>query len=341
VFATAGNLGSLIRLARIISIARHCNADKATRINSTVGNMMRMLPSSPTSASGPSPSATEREARRHALGTFLRAYRDRLQPEDVGLKRRERSRVKGLRRHDVADIAGVSVTWYTWLEQGRNIHVSVEAIDSVCRALQMDEDAHRYARFLTGTPLVEMRSTLTEPRPDLVALLDELLPLPACITTGPDDLLAWNVSFCNLFGNPADLPLERRNTHWLHLNSEVLRNGIHDRERQALASTGRLRAESARYINDSRFQQVIEMLCEEDEQFRDQWESGHVEEHHGPHIETLDHPAAGKLCLQELHLRLVEEPALNLILFRPTDDETRAGLLSLVASAALDAAGRT
>lgn len=282
-----------------------------------------------TSESARAARLAQREARRRALGTFLRAHRGRLQPEDVGLKRRERTRVPGLRRHDVADLAGVSVTWYTWLEQARDIHVSVEAIDAVCRALRMDEDSHRYVRFLTGVPLVENRSTVTRPRPDLVELVDDLLPLPACITTGPDDLLAWNQGFCNLFGNPEELPAERRNTHWLYMNSDLLRHGIRD-EHAALASVGRLRAESAKYINDSRFQQVIEMLCQEDEQFRAAWQAGYVQEHHGPHVETLEHPTAGELRLQEFHLRLVEEPAMNLIIFRPADDHTRAALRSLV-----------
>jgi hypothetical protein len=271
----------------------------------------------------------ERQARRSALGAFLRVHRARLQPEDVGLERRARTRVPGLRRHDVADLAGVSVTWYTWLEQARDIHVGADAIDAVCRALRLDEDSHRYVRFLTGAPLVETRSTLTRPPPDLVALLEDLLPLPACITTGPDDLLAWNRRFCSLFGDPADLPADRRNTHWLWMNSDLLQHGVHDRERQALASVGRLRAESARYLSDRRFQQVIEMLCQEDEQFRNTWEDGHVQEIHGPHIESLEHPSVGELRLQEFHLRLVEEPALTLIVFRPADDDSRAALLAL------------
>jgi hypothetical protein len=302
-----------------------CKSRKAT---STAGNMILVTSTLTTSAADRAAIAAQRESRRRVLGTFLRAHRGRLQPEEVGLKRRERARVPGLRRHDVADLAGVSVTWYTWLEQARDIHVSVEAIDAVCRALRMDEDSHRYVRLLTGVPLVETRSTVTRPRPDLIELVNDLLPLPACITTGPDDLLAWNLGFCNLFGNPDDLPAGRRNTHWLYLNNYLLRHGIRD-EHSILASVGRLRAESARYINDPRFQQVIEMLCWEDEQFRDTWQAGHVEEHHGPHVETLEHPTAGELRLQEFHLRLVEEPAMNLIIFRPADDHTRAALPSL------------
>ena len=99
--------------------------------------------------------------RRDDLAQFLRSRREQLQPEDVGLPRRGPRRVKGLRREEVAHLANVSITWYTWLEQGRDIHASAQSIDAVCSALRLDEDAWRYVRGLAGKPLDARRTSPT------------------------------------------------------------------------------------------------------------------------------------------------------------------------------------
>jgi transcriptional regulator with XRE-family HTH domain len=152
-------------------------------------------------------------SRQKELGRFLSARRSELRPEDVGLESRGRRRVTGLRRHEVADLAGVSVTWYTWLEQGRDIHVSIQALDAVSRALRQDSDEWRYMRSLAGIPVPEALAATQELRKDLREFLDDL-SYPACATTGPSDLIGWNAAFSAVFGDPADLPPARRNTQW-------------------------------------------------------------------------------------------------------------------------------
>src|SRR5438477_4898166 len=139
---------------------------------------------------------------RRELASFLRARREGLQPEEVGLPRRGRRRVKGLRRHEVADLAAVSDTWYTWLEQGRNINVSAHLLDAVTRALRLDEDAWRYVRRLAGVPVIDPKPSPNEASEELRGLVEDMLPSPACLTTGPFDFLAWNRAYAEVFGDP-------------------------------------------------------------------------------------------------------------------------------------------
>src|SRR5688572_25443529 len=121
-------------------------------------------------------SRPEEQARRDELAAFLRARRESLQPEDLGIPRRGRRRVEGLRRHEVADHAAVSVTWYTWLEQGRDIRTTPQVVDALARALQLDADGHRYLRRLAGMPLTNPESEQPDADPSLVGMVDALLP---------------------------------------------------------------------------------------------------------------------------------------------------------------------
>ena len=101
------------------------------------------------------------EERRKEIGDFLRQKRKQVQPADVGLPAGARRRTPGLRREEVAQLAGISVTWYTWLEQGRDINVSQPVLESVARVLQLDQAERNY--FFT---LATSRPPLSSPSPD-------------------------------------------------------------------------------------------------------------------------------------------------------------------------------
>jgi transcriptional regulator with XRE-family HTH domain len=267
-------------------------------------------------------------SRQKELGRFLSARRSELRPEDVGLESRGRRRVTGLRRHEVADLAGVSVTWYTWLEQGRDIHVSIQALDAVSRALRQDSDEWRYMRSLAGIPVPEALAATQELRKDLREFLDDL-SYPACATTGPSDLIGWNAAFSAVFGDPADLPPARRNTQWLAMNGDLVRNGSVKEDEGFGDSVARLRAEAARYPGDPRFEAVVQELCG-DEKFRAAWNGHQVRQFHGPHVETVHLACVGEMRFQEYLLRPVDEPALTLIMLKPADNATRRRLAALL-----------
>ncbi|MFG1924666.1 helix-turn-helix domain-containing protein [Cryptosporangium sp. NPDC048952] len=110
-----------------------------------------MRPSADMRDDGQPPSRTASDrARREELAAFLLARREALQPEDLGIPRTGRRRVKGLRRREVADAASVSVTWYTWLEQGRDIGATRQAIEALARTLRLDDSDHRCLQRLAG-----------------------------------------------------------------------------------------------------------------------------------------------------------------------------------------------
>src|SRR5690625_4439658 len=150
---------------------------------------------------------------RRQLGDFLRARRERLSPEDVGLPATARRRTPGLRREEVAVLAGVGVTWYTWLEQGRPINVSLQVLMAVGRTLQLDAGETRHLQRLAG-----MRVSPTEPGacdPDLAAaflpVLEKLDPYPACLQTPWFDVVVYNRSYRFLFTDLDRVPPGERN----------------------------------------------------------------------------------------------------------------------------------
>ncbi|MEW9552390.1 helix-turn-helix domain-containing protein [Nonomuraea sp. NPDC050783] len=150
------------------------------------------------------------DALRRELGAHLRAAREQVRPEDVGLGGGGRRRTPGLRREEVAALAGVSVAWYTWLEQGR-VSTTRQVLDAVCRVLAMDQAAHRHTLALAGftppTPLAR-DTTIGEPTR---ALLSSWADVPAAAVDTRFDIMATNAAYRGVWGDPADAPAERRN----------------------------------------------------------------------------------------------------------------------------------
>src|SRR5262249_10848089 len=130
----------------------------------------------------PSEWSAMQEARRDELAVFLRARRAGLGPADVGLpddSSSGRRRTPGLRREEVAQLSGVGVTWYTWLEQGRDISASGQVVDALARALLLTPDQHRHLRELAGLPPPEPPAPTGELMPRLQRLVHAAAPSPA------------------------------------------------------------------------------------------------------------------------------------------------------------------
>src|SRR6478736_1419574 len=140
------------------------------------------------------------ETQRRQLIDFLKGCRARLSPSQVGLPDTNRRRTPGLRREDVAALAGVSVTWYTWLEQGRDIQVSADVLERVCATLRMSPDEREYL-----FTLVQHR-----PAPIKATRILDALGVPAVMMTARWDVIAWN-ELTRLFRDYSALPRDRRN----------------------------------------------------------------------------------------------------------------------------------
>src|SRR5580698_4786405 len=152
--------------------------------------------------------------RRHELAGFLRSRRERILPQQVGLPPAARRRTPGLRREEVATLAGVGVTWYTWLEQGRDINASPQVLDAVARTLLLDPHEREHLFRLADTPDGNGQGDCGSLPPTAQLLLDQLEPYPACVRNARYDILAFNTAYENLMGPLRNVPFDDRNSLW-------------------------------------------------------------------------------------------------------------------------------
>lgn len=197
----------------------------------------------------------DRGTQRTDLADFLRTRRARLSPEEVGLPAGVRRRTPGLRREEVALLADVGITLYTFLEQGRPIAVSAEALGAVARALQLDiaETAHLFA--LAGRPSPDPGQE--EVPANVRAMIEGLGPNPAYIVDACWDILAWNEAETALVPAMAEMHPEERNALWLFFGRPE-RTWIVGWERHAREALSHFRLDYGRRRGDPRFAAVIE-----------------------------------------------------------------------------------
>ena len=161
--------------------------------------------------------------RRAELAEFLRSRRERLSPEQVGVIYLGRRRTPGLRREEVAQLAGMSTTWYTWLEQGRDINVSDQVLDSLSRTLRLDHDERSHLFTLAGTRDPATTAECDAVTPQMRDVLAKLDPYPACVQGGKYDLLAYNTALRWLFRDLDAIPTDQRNCVWLTFTDPTFR----------------------------------------------------------------------------------------------------------------------
>src|SRR4051812_26672523 len=190
------------------------------------------------------------QARRSELADFLRLRRGLVSPQSAGLEANGRRRTPGLRREEVAQLAGVGLSWYTWLEQGRDIKPSAQVLDALARVLELDggERAHLFHLARVELPLPDA-DYLHEAPPDLRALVDALVPHPAYLLTPRTDVRGWTRAAATFLGTPPAGPDGPPNLLWW-LFTEERGEQWDDTGRNMLA---RFRAEHARRIGDPGF----------------------------------------------------------------------------------------
>jgi transcriptional regulator with XRE-family HTH domain len=291
-----------------------------------------MPPPSAGDRPGPADRPDPGERRDRAeLAAFLRARRARLRPQDVGIPdggASGRRRTPGLRREEVAQLSGVGVTWYTWLEQGRDIAASAQVIDALARALQLGPDEHAHLRRLSDLPAPEAPAATAERIPRLQRLVDALWPNIASVWDVHMDFLAWNAAYARLRVDPAGLPDDRRNMIWLMFTSAENRARMRQWEAAARAVLSQFRMAAAQRPRDPRFAELVQALAEESPDFRAWWPEYPVRSFRPTTIE-LTHPLTGQIAFELFQLRLAEHPDLVLVLQVPASpaDLRRAELV--------------
>jgi transcriptional regulator with XRE-family HTH domain len=265
------------------------------------------------------------EQRRAELGKFLRARRERLSPADFGMPAGLRRRTPGLRREEIALLAGVGVSWYTWLEQGREINVSTQVLDALARTLRLDR-AERWHMYVLAEAVPVAVSTgrcqLTEALTEILRALD---PLPAAVTNSRFDILAENDAFRDLFQYWHSLPCIHHNTLWCVLTEPASREQFRAYDDHARYLVARLRAAYARHVGEPDWEEDIRRLTGLSSEFAELWSLHEVAEFQ-PRVRTFIDPRAGELTFTTSELQVPASQEARLVVYTPADDETRKRL---------------
>lgn len=261
---------------------------------------------------------TQDEIRRRSLSEFLKTRRARLSPTDVGFSNGRRRRTPGLRREEVAQLAGVGVTWYTWLEQGRDITVSDEVLDSIARTLQLDayEIYHLYSLAKRQTPLLNHVADVEHVPPHLHRLLQHQGIYPAFIIGRYWDILAWNTSANLLLGELDRLLPDERNQMWHVFVNPMVRQCLVDWEEHAQRMVAEFRESYGRYIEDPAFTAFIERLKANSPEFAEWWSKHDVVGKLNVH-KVFNYPDVGRLEFEQSTLMLSDMPHLRMIVKIP------------------------
>jgi transcriptional regulator with XRE-family HTH domain len=262
-------------------------------------------------------------ARQKEFGNFLRSRRERLTPAEVGLPNGFRRRTPGLRRDEVALLAGVGTTWYTWLEQGRDVRPSAEALAALSRALRLDPAESRHLFTLADRPSPVVRTTGPEQVPAaLLRMLESMAEQPAYAIGRRWDVLAWNKPAADVFGDFGQLQGDARNLMHMMFANASHRQRLVDWDKVAPLSLAMFRADSARYAGDSDFERLIEMLKEASPEFRDWWPR-HDVRHQASTVKRVRHPSGKLLAFEHLSLDVADHPGMRLIVFTPGSEVDR------------------
>ncbi len=254
------------------------------------------------------------------FGQYLKSHRARLDPADLGLPKNRGRRTPGLRRQEVATIAGVSVDYYMRLEQGRVQNPSLSVVGSLAEALQMSMAESAHLHLLAGLPAPE-KTPRANVRPQVISLLRKLQPTPAFVLSLARDILAWNSAMSAIVMiELSELLDDERNWVKLLFSHPVLQSHWVDWPRLADESVASLRADTARFPDHRALSDLVEEMCADSPGFAARWTEQRVLERPFGHTQVV-HPGAGMVTLRYEILRLVEDQQ-DLVIFLP-DNEYR------------------
>ncbi|MGW2745282.1 helix-turn-helix domain-containing protein [Streptomyces sp. NPDC001450] len=277
--------------------------------------------------------------RRAELSEFLRSRRARLKPEDVGLRDFGRHRrVPGLRREELAQLAGVSVAYYTRLEQGNGRNVSAEVLDSIARALRLTDAEHAHLTHLAKPKAHKKKPAARQQqvRGALHRLLEVMEGVPAYIVGRRAEILAWNRMAAAVFGDWSELPPAERNWARLVFLHPEYRDLFVDWEQKAIDIVCALRMDAGCYPDDPRLSALVGELSVKSDEFRRLWATHDVKEKsHG--VKRLHHPLVGDLSLNFESFRLTDDSDLGLVTYHAEPGSPSAESLRLLASWGTDA----
>ncbi|NCH98317.1 XRE family transcriptional regulator [Cronobacter malonaticus] len=255
------------------------------------------------------------------LGDFLRARRLGLDPASFGFLPGRR-RTPGLRREEVAQLANISPTWYTWLEQGRGGTPSREVLNRIAAGLRLTPPERDHLFILAfGHPPESRVSPSGSITPRLQRML-ESLTIPAIIKTAIWDVVAWNYPAAVVLKDYALLPPARRNILRLLFTDPEALEMQHDREGVARLIVNAFRADAVRLGASEEIARLVEELSAQSADFARLWRNNDVAGH-GEGLKMLHHPQIGTIALEFCTFSVEGRPDLSMMLFNPATDESR------------------
>ena len=259
------------------------------------------------------------------LPHFLRARRAAVQPSDVGLPAGVRRRTPGLRREEVAMLAGVSVSWYTWLEQGRPINVSIEVLDALARAFRLAPAERDHLVELAGHSIRHTGSPSGSDVPEWAErLLSSVDPAPAYLLGPTWEYLAWNEAQARLFPPMPDLPDDERNLVWVVFALPETRELIVDWHQEARRVLSQFRADITPWRDEPAVVDLVARLRSVSPEFDEWWERHDVAAFE-TRLRRFNHPVDGQLTFEYQQLIPAGRTDLRFVVQLPIDDDVPDG----------------
>ena len=270
-------------------------------------------------------------AQRVQLSEFLKSCRARLPPAAVGLPHGGRRRTPGLRREDVAALAGLSATWYTWLEQGRDVRASDRILENLSRTLRLSPEERDYLFALAQNRSAPLRAEHVDEVPESVKRTLNALNVPAEVITPRWDVIYWNQMVKRCFRDYGALPPNRRNLFRILMTSPEYQADPVEYEAMARRITAKLRVDYSQAAGDPAFDELIEEMSQVSPMFFQLWRSPEIRSRsEGVHL--LRHPQLGGIMFEHTSYVVEGVPSLRVVIFAPHDAESAGKVAQLAAS---------
>jgi transcriptional regulator with XRE-family HTH domain len=286
----------------------------------------------------PASPASRATERRTELAGFLRTRRERIRPEDVGLPPGSRRRTAGLRREEVAQLAGIGVTWYTWLEQGRPINASTQVLDAIARTLKLDPVERAHLFRLADVPGSDTREPCAQQCPlpaEVQDVLDAFTAVPAYVINERFDLLAWNEMYATIYPRVTSAPVSERNTLLATLTTPACCNPAVSADTVCACMIGQLRAGYGRHVGDPAWTHFIRTLEAASPAFAQTW-AGHDVAPPMTNATSFRHPGAGTVRVTTTSFAVSVPPGTRMVVCTAADEESRIALDKLAAGIGTD-----
>jgi transcriptional regulator with XRE-family HTH domain len=256
---------------------------------------------------------------------FLRSCRARIKPSDLGLPEPQRRRTEGLRREDVAALSGVSVAWYTWLEQGREMRVSDEVLERISHTFRLSEDERVYLFSLVQQRPPRLHHDVQQELPAETVRMIEAAAGPAVMMNLRWDVLAWNSLNSAILRDYSALPPARRNLLEILFSGQSRSEDPAEFERTAARLLAKLRVNYSKSSKDPQFELLIRRLESQSPLFRRMWREPSINVgSYGVH--RIQHAEFGPLAFENTGYMPDGHPAIHVVLFTPLDAATRAAV---------------